>query len=936
MVEGFFRAKILSLFHDPPNKPWIIAKKCEAHRFEEKTFKEKHEQEAAWLVERVLGREMLEYMKSPVFKRIYVNADRIAASVDRWILSVMIGGEEKHPVREVELKNIFNPQLSFKPKEKIDGKKMENYASKLKSLVDAACEGGERDLQLLYHLLYSSIEPYFYKEFEEAAGPADTRTPSHTVFDHTAATAMMANWVYGGDDLGGFLVGVDLAGVQEFIARSRKLRDLWVSSWIASALAWSSIKEFVEKLGPDVLVRPSARNNPFYFHQLLLMVKGTNKPDLEEKLKELERWFGYDSTRGPVYAIIPVTLDVVLPRSEVLREMGIIGEGEEHEEIAKKIVNNYVGSWKAFFEKVEKAVLGDLEENGGAFLEKLNEAFKEAKSLKVNRHPPLMMRVGVVSVAGEVGRAHGPALYHNVFRRLGEVMAGLSSIRVDPSTYSDLTDWTEKKCSEGSYGECTVCGKLPAVLELSRDEEEYERMIPARWRVYFDPGEKLCGYCLVKRCAAIRFDVAVEALLGKVEAVETPDFTSTSDIALLSFKEQLVNALAAISEGKISREVKEAVKKHLKECVNIAIKEIAESKEALIHIPVIVARRNRFLKGEGRKLTESEVDEDLLDEMATFYALPSELLLRKARRELQNIERALRAFERGELTVYYAIVVADADNMGDLTFGRASALFKGENLVEAFAQYLYQLIPESTLASKVKEAFTVVAREGEDEAKRKLADIMREIRGSAAAKEDVEEAYSIFRAIVDEEGVILSPAYHVALSRALMVSALKDEEKVESLNGVTIYAGGDDLLAVLPVKNSLKLVAETRKMFEGERNGFHVRERGLVPSLPGIGKSYTILFTHYMHPLYSALRAAHNHMEETSKKAEWREQNKTKLAKDSCTVVFLPRGAGEGKGAPLPLQFNGYGWTLEKAEEIAESVVKGEASHSLLYDLLED
>ena len=63
MVEGFFRAKILSLFHDPPNKPWIIAKKCEAHRFEEKTFKEKHEQEAAWLVERVLGREMLEYMK---------------------------------------------------------------------------------------------------------------------------------------------------------------------------------------------------------------------------------------------------------------------------------------------------------------------------------------------------------------------------------------------------------------------------------------------------------------------------------------------------------------------------------------------------------------------------------------------------------------------------------------------------------------------------------------------------------------------------------------------------------------------------------------------------------------------------------------------------------------------------------------------------------
>ncbi|MEM1513242.1 MAG: type III-B CRISPR-associated protein Cas10/Cmr2 [Candidatus Jordarchaeales archaeon] len=931
MVEGFFKAKILALLHDPPNKPWIISVKCEAHSFDEKVFREKHEQEAAWLVENVLGREMLEFMKGEDFGRIYREADRMAASVDRWLLSAMIGGEARYPVRKVEIKNIFNPSLSFKPKANVDVKGMEKYAARLKSLVDVASGGGEVDLRLLYHLLYSFIEPYFYSVFGEAVGPADTRTPSHSIFDHLAATAMMANWVYGGNDIEGYMVGVDLAGVQGFIAGSRKLRDLWVSSWIASALAWSSVKRLVEELGPDILILPSARNNPFYFHQLLLMVKGKSSQKMDELLK-LEKWFGYNHEEGPVYAVVPVTIDLALPRDMVLRELKIVnGEGGVKDKIVEGIKDSYVEAWSRLFGKVKEEVLGDLKDDGGRLYVKVREAFDEAEKLGVHRLPPLMLRVGVVSVAEEVGESERskPVMYHRIFRRLVDVMRALSSVRVDPAVYLKLTGWTMNKCGEGGYGECTVCGRLPAVLELNRSE--YEETVPPKWRVYFDPGEKLCGYCLVKRCAAIKFEAAVDALLGKVGKIKTPDFTSTSDLALKTFKEQLVNLVA---ERRISAD--EKFMRALKECVDASMRGVASNREEAIQIPLIVSRREQFRDYYENKIT----DKNLFEEISMLYALPSGSMIRWARRELRNIVKAVRSLEEGELTVYYAVVKADGDNMGKLLEGCVPVLLdvdEGEySFAKAVAQYLSKLISEETLARRVEEVFVAVAMgKGEEE----LAEKMREIRGSVVSSEEAKEIYSVFSMILNDKGLVLSPTYHVTLSRALMVSAIKDKENVRRLGGVTVYAGGDDLLAVIPAREGLRLASETRKDFEGDVKGFHKWESGLVPALSGIGKSYSVVFAHHMHPLYSVIKAAHNYMEEYSKKTVWVEASNAtgrKTKKDTCTVVFLSRGSEEGDEAQLSLRFKRHGWTLDKAAEMAERIVKGDFSHSLLRDLLDE
>ncbi len=938
ILEGFFKAKILALFHDPPNKPWIITGRCKAHDFMGNEFKERHEQEAAWLVSEVFGRELLEYMRGSVFRKIYSKADRLAASVDRWILNLVTGGDSKFQVGEVEVRNIFNPQKSFKTNFTLNDNGMKDYAEKLKELVKAASNNGKTDIRFLYHILYSSVEYYFYRVFEKAVGPADTRSPSHSIFDHLAATAMMINWVWQDDlsrqdALGGYLVGIDLAGVQGFISGSRKLRDLWISSWIASALAWASMKEFVEKLGPDILILPSARNNPFYFHMLLLKAK--DKKELKDKLEELRGWFNYDSSKGPIYPVIPVTLDLALPRFEILKKMNLV---DSEDGLVKKIVSGYIESWKLLFNKVKESILKELEVDGGKLLEAVKMAFKEAEDLGVDKLPPLMMRVSVIDVAKEVGNEQDPALYHRLFIKLMEAMRELSNFRVNPAIYLNLTKWTEEKCHAGSYSECTVCGRLPALLELSSDESEFKETVPSRWRVYFDPGEKLCGYCLLKRCAAIRFDAAVEALLGPIDnEVSPPYFTSTSDIALQSFKEQLTSLLSAIVEGKVGGE---EIKGHIAKCVDATFKEIVATKDALLQIPMIASRREKFME-DNREL-HGKLDEKLLDEAATFYALPSGVMFRMARGELRALERVLsRILGRGELTVYYAIINADADNMGNLLSGEVSTLLKlrkdcgKEELANAVSSYLSSLISDKKIASMLRNLIeTAAGNEEAEEKKKKMMQVLSATHGKATMN-DVEKIYNLLEMILKERRIILSPAFHVTLSRALMVSALKDCRKVEEFAGVTVYAGGDDLLAVVPAKNGLRLVAETRKLFEGEYDGFHLVERGVVAAISDVGKSYSVVFAHHMHPLHSVLRATRHSMKEVSKEAEWVDGGRVSK-KDTCAVVFLPRGADKGDEALLPLHFKQCGWAVEKAEELAESIVERRVSHSLLRDILDE
>lgn len=89
--------------------------------------------------------------------------------------------------------------------------------------------------------------------------PADTRSPDHTIWEHLSLSSALAGAFTGS---GPALFTVSLGPVQRFIAQARSLSDLWAGSHFLSQLAWEAIRVVCERYGPDVVVYPSLRGVP--------------------------------------------------------------------------------------------------------------------------------------------------------------------------------------------------------------------------------------------------------------------------------------------------------------------------------------------------------------------------------------------------------------------------------------------------------------------------------------------------------------------------------------------------------------------------------------------------------------------------------------------------------------------------------------------------
>ena len=94
--------------------------------------------------------------------------------------------------------------------------------------------------------------------------PADSRTPDHSLWDHlrvASALAFITKRKNEGDVLP-WLVVFSIGPVQSFIAQSRTSSDLWTSSILLSDLVWHAMQPFVERYGPEAIVYPDLRGNP--------------------------------------------------------------------------------------------------------------------------------------------------------------------------------------------------------------------------------------------------------------------------------------------------------------------------------------------------------------------------------------------------------------------------------------------------------------------------------------------------------------------------------------------------------------------------------------------------------------------------------------------------------------------------------------------------
>ena len=803
--------KIIAYFHDPPWKAWIIAQGL---------GRKGHEEQALDLL-RELGIDIEEVPKD------VMAADKLSATIDRWIISELYeeGSKQESLKREpgqerlehkrvgvVKFKlNVFDPKKRFRISGGVNAESVGKYK---KALINAV-SGEEKKLR--YHLIYFLAPLLWYEMFPNAVPLADTRAPTHTIFDHATATAAMLNILEcNGNKVNfkGSVAVIEVPSVQELISFSRKSRDLWASSWLTSALLWKAIEGFVEKYGPDVVLRPELSLNHFFIAWLY------NKSSKSDLVKEYARKFaGLDG--DPRISMMSEKVVLILPEED---------EKSVEDELRKKfyygwrtIADEVVGQWKA------------------------NEYINKAIDT-----PPIKPVINVISVKEAFGKfskrlgvetpnCDGPfplelsLFFEYIYRTATRYK------RAKFSYGSTIADVVYKLTSQGDYKLCTVCGMLPSVLYYYSTGD------------YLDDVEKegvedrLCPYCAVKR--GLKGDKLVRVMekLGlKVEG-STSRFPSTPELAMADL------AYHKVGGGKGLMDVLERAFKDPDEAERLCKCYSGNTKEC-----------------HDVNLTEL--------------------------REYGNL--------------YYAVIKADGDYMGSGYWSGNLNGYSVSSYIITIAEYLKEIGAEEDIVKKLTES---------------ASNVEERIR---KAKEELGLP----------PGLPLTPAYAYTLTRALTVQAIVDKIVLEKNYVVPIYLGGDDILALSPVKLAghyipLDAVKETRRAYwrfadnhVANFDGFKSIS-GMVVDSPRIyGRSYAIFVAHYRDPMTISLSMA-NYLLELKDKVNGKDAAFVSSGRGvsgfSYSVIKLSNDSGN-----LDLS------QLDLLEEILEKLGSKQFSNSLVYDLL--
>ncbi len=224
---------------------------------------------------------------------------------------------------------------------------------------------------------------------------------------------------------------------------------------------------------------------------------------------------------------------------------------------------------------------------------------------------------------------------------------------------------------------------------------------------------------------------------------------------------------------------------------------------------------------------------------------------------------------QGAMTKYYGLLVLDGDNMGDWVAGTKAPRFEDIYHSDVWAQ----------LPPALQEQLTDLRSPDGEKGKRPL-----------------------------------TPALHASLSRALTDYALEAVRPIveSEHNGTLVYAGGDDVLAFVPLSEALDVALHLRAAFSGHRplpvsdeeadappeidfeadvSGFRRRNGRVVTTLgPTASASVGLAVAHYKTPLGEVLSAARG-MEKRAK-----ETGRNRLA------VALLKRSGERTDGVVPFQ----------------------------------
>ena len=511
-------------------------------------------------------------------------------------------------------------------------------------------------------------------------------------------------------------------------------------------------------------------------------------------------------------------------------------------------------------------------------------------------------------------------------------------------TLGSLRSWPEK--SRRGFDYCSICGRLPAIVIMPSDKKGFERYgLDVKLEPIFSFGERLCPYCLIKRLLGLHemLESIIEKLLGKIsEKKIVRKFLSVSDIAVLPFKYSFINAVKKLDQAP-GEELKDQFSKLMEEVWGkvdqivkkdgIGLRDIIRKEEPILSkerelLSIIEGMKSEKIKQHLKRLLFLDAEVGILGklELRRIWRKLLEDLKRK-----KEYERIRLDVERIELpSTYYAVLRSDADNFGKTIQGNMEKGFRVNikdyirNLLEGNAKKVIEAIMEG----RIDDAKRLCEQE-------KISDIDRKL----------DELKELINILEKEKEIIISPSYHSALSKALMRNAFRDVKVIDEYGGLPIYAGGDDLLAVMPVKNCLRAVRKLRVNFsfplENPR-GFDAVKRYFIPSLATASRSFSVYLAHYMFPMYTLMSKSAELLDDYAKNAKWFlfGDKDEKREKDALIFSYSPRGGEQSALLPLSsvkMPDKELASDIERLQKLIDLIEapKGKVSFSssLIYDL---
>jgi CRISPR-associated protein Cmr2 len=762
-----FALKIKALLHDPPHKPISLMNDRVSHE--------------------AVGEELIQILLGEEDSRIPTEvkkADHIASAADRY--NFPFDWTEPWRFRENFLKTpvLIHPlsgvATTLENMKGLDVQRVKDTSKKAIQQIANDYISTESRYLALWRLL-----PELVKQHDEEGHelgelwdllPADTRIPDHSIWSHQRTVSALAGSGIGKGHKVASLAVFSIGPVQEFIAASKKTQDLWSGSSMLSWLSWTAMKVVANTCGPDSILFPDLHGQPFV-DLWLTCEKGITIPDFKKSKAQIptlpNRFFAILPTNEAAdhckEAEIAVKAELMKIGEFVWNKLNLADTADK--DLWKQQHTSFIETYWTVLPIPDLETVGIPEDS---FHQKFATYFKgvldwDGDSEFSKNRTAILDAFDKGGFKTNIGTVYG---------RLYEIVDKLNGSRKSLRNFDQV--------SETGY-RCTLIPKLAALLPKGEPDtiptpkafREFWVKLQEKYPRKMGTNERLSPVALSKRFFGDYLD--------KEQGVHLPQFVSTHSFAAADFKYAVLTQYLSDNNDEFSnaivhfydkvRALENALKKGDSEDIQLFEKFVLPKLSAL------------FFKQKGADKILPIKDftginglmffPDLLtpEYVADYFEVLLTDDLKKAVQDAGNSAKRLislaKKFDIPSPNKYYGIIQFDGDNMGKWLSGHESPEFRS------------MIHPE----------------------------IATEIHlGGEGVQFDAWESLNS-----DNLKRPLSPSLHASISTSLNHFSLHLAKRIveQEFLGKLVYAGGDDVVAMVSFNDALPCAEMLRLAYSG-------------------------------------------------------------------------------------------------------------------------